>query len=135
MKMNKIYPSDLDACEWDLIAHFFVRDKDSPRKRGREAYKNNPRDMVNAIFYRSKTGCQWRLLPKDFPPHSAVSTFFYRLVHSGQWQKIQDALRKTYRKEKGDKPSPTYAITDSQSVKTAHGGEQIGYDSGKKNQG
>ena len=89
--------------------------------------------ILNAIFYLNRSGCQWRLLPKDFPPKSTVFGYFAAWRQSGLWEKLNAVLRQKVRVQDGRKPSPTAAILDSQSVKGAEqGGDAIGYDAGKK---
>jgi putative transposase len=87
---------------------------------------------VNAVLYLVKTGCQWRLLPNDFPPYGAVWSFYRRAVKSGKWEKAMDLLVQKVRKNAGRKPSPTYVLIDSQSVKTTSASEERGIDGGKK---
>ena len=92
------------------------------------------RTVYNAILYVQKTGCQWRMLPGDFPPWKAVYANFMRHRDRGTFEKINDFLVAKARVAKGRKPKPTAAIIDSQSVKTVQKGRQRGYDAGKKNQ-
>ena len=94
--------------------------------------KYDKREMVNAVLYLVKTGCQWRNLPKDFPNWKAVSMFFYRAQRKGIWDKVQKMLVKKARIQKGRNENPTYALIDSQSVKTVSSNEGRGYDGGKK---
>ena len=75
--------------------------------------------MLNAILYVTRTGCQWRLLPHDFPAWEAVYACFNRLSKKGVWQQINDALRQQVRTEVGRDPQPSLLIIDSQSVQTA----------------
>lgn len=133
--MRKTYTSDLEDLEWNLLASYFEPDPTQKRKRGRVNYRNHPREIVDAIFYRIKTGCQWRNLPKDFPNYNSVATHYYKWVKSGLWERILHTLRKINRTDQGKKAMPTYAIMDSQSVKTCYGGKKIGYDGGKKIKG
>lgn len=133
--MPKTYTSDLLDSEWNLIAKFFEPDPKKKRKRGRINYVNEPRDIVDAIFYRLKTGCQWRNLPSDFPKWESVATHYYKWVKNGLWKKVSRSLSRIYRVSQGKKPNPTYAIMDSQSVKTGCGAKKIGYDGGKKVKG
>jgi putative transposase len=117
------YPSDVTDKEWEIIEDLIpVGNKSGWHKRS----------LVNAVFYVEKTGCQWRFLPRDYPPYSTVWSFFHRARDSGLWERIKDALVKEARKKAGRKESPTYAIIDSQSVKTVAASEQCGFDGGKK---
>ena len=119
------YPSDLTDAEWAIIEPLF------PVGNKSELHK---RSLVNAVFYIEKTGCQWRMLPHDYPPYSAVWSFFRRARDSGLWDRIKDMLVKMTRVKAGRKPDPTYGIIDSQSTKTVAASEERGIDGGKKSQ-
>jgi len=117
------YASDLTDKEWSIIEGFFpLGNRCSWHKRS----------LVNAVLYLVKTGCQWRLLPHDFPPHDTVWSFYRRAKESGLWEKIMDALVKKTREQAGRNASPSYGIIDSQSTKTDAANEERGYDGGKK---
>ena len=118
-----IYPSDLTDEEWNEIQPLF---------KGMRHRKWSKRILVNAVFYVNKTGCQWRQLPKDFPPYQTVYSFFQRACKSGLWDKILQYLVRRTREKAGRNTNPSYAIIDSQSVKSVYKGEERGYDGGEK---
>lgn len=118
------YPSDLTDAEWTVIAQFFSAGNKS---------KWHKRSLVNAALYVSKTGCQWRFLPHEYPPHDTVWSFYRRARESGLWDKILALLVKMTRQNAGRSASPTYGIIDSQSAKTVTASEDRGIDGGKKN--
>lgn len=121
--MQRSYSSDLTDAQWKLIKPLFAR---------QTFRKHHPRSILNALFYLSKTGCQWRLLPEGFPPWQTVYYHFRRWVASGLLERLTDALRRCARVRIGRKPSPSAAIIDSQSVKTSQVGGVRGFDGGKK---
>lgn len=121
------YATDLTDKQWDKIKIFF-----DTGKYGNRA-KHDKRTLVNAVFYITRTGCQWRMLPNDFPPHFTVHSFYRRAKKKGIWEKILQALVKESRIKSGRNSDPTYSIIDSQSVKTVGRSAQIGIDGGKKN--
>ena len=86
------------------------------------------------MIYIIKTGCQWRLLPKDYPPYKTVYSFYKRAKDKGIWEKIMDGLVEKSRLKMGRKAQPSYSLIDSQSVKTTGNAMDRGIDGGKKNQ-
>jgi putative transposase len=126
MESEQEYFSDLTDRQWQLIRQLLP-----PVKRlGRKAIDR--RSVVNGILYVVRSGCQWRMLPSDFPNWSTVYGVFWRWRNDGTWQKVHDRLREKTRKQSGKKSTPTAAILDSQSIRTAEGGAEKGYDAGKK---
>ena len=107
------YESDVTDKEWEIVESMLP--KQGPLGRPRET---DLREVFNAIQYVLATGCQWRALPRDFPPHSTVINYFYRWQGDGVFDCMMDALRELARAEAGRKVEPTASIIDSQSVKT-----------------
>lgn len=121
------YASDMTDGEWALIA----RRLPARHRLGRPR-KVCLRSVVEAILFILSTGCQWRALPKDFPPYSTVQGYFYAWRDSGRWQQIVAALVRRARKKLGHKPRPTAAVIDSQSAPTTQAGGPRGFDAGKR---
>lgn len=124
------YSSDLEDNEWEIIKNFFKKQDN----RGVEA-THNKRDIVDAILYVVKTGCQWNMLPNDYPNYKTVHEYFMTWSRNKVWEKALDKLNEIHRKKKGKNPTPSYGIIDSQSVKTITNSEDRGFDGGKKVKG
>jgi len=122
---TQFYPSDVTDAQWALIEpHIPVYPGGRPRK-------TDLRDVVDAILYVLRTGCQWRYLPKDFPPKSTVWRYFDEWRHNGTLDTIHDVLRRKVRAAEKPYSPRTTASVDSQSVDTTSGGEQRGRDNAK----
>ena len=118
------YASDLSDRQWANIEPLF------PRAGNRSKWEK--RELVDAVLYLVDNGCKWRNLPHDFPPYTTVANFYDAANRSGLWEKIRAALVERVRTEAGRKAGPSYAIIDSQSVKTTSAAEGRGIDRGKK---
>src|SRR5947199_10784933 len=119
------YPSDVTDEPWAWI------EPRLPGTSGGRPRKTDLRDVVDAIFSILRTGCQWRYLPKDFPPKSTVWRYFNQWRHDGTLDTIHDRLRRQVRTAEKPYQPRTSASVDSQSVDTTSGGEQRGRDNAK----
>ena len=111
------YPSDLTGAEWELVAALI-----GPAKRGGNKRRVDVREVMNGIMYILSTGCQWRAIPKDLPPKSTVYDYFDLWTWDGTLDRIHHALYEQCREREQREASPTAAIIDSQSVKSAEKG-------------
>lgn len=111
------YPSDLTDAEWAIIAPMVP-----PPRRGGRPRETDMREVMNAVRYVLRTGCQWRELPKDFPPRSTVYGYFWEWSRYGVLDRLHHALLVQCREAEGREPGPSAAVIDTQAVKAAEKG-------------
>lgn len=124
------YRSDLTNKQWQLIEPHLPAEKDRGRPRTTDL-----REVVNALLYMLRTGCQWDMLPEGFPPKSTVHDYFNAWKKDGTLDEINRVLREQIRTKSGRKRLPSATIIDSQTSKTASVSESTGYDGAKKTKG
>jgi putative transposase len=115
--MGQRYLTDLTEAEWTILAPLIPAAKPGGRPRTTDMH-----EVVSAILYSLRNGCQWRMLPKEFPPHQTVSHYFWTWRRAGVWERIHDTLRGDLREASGRTREPSAGINDSQTVKTIEKG-------------
>lgn len=127
---RKSYRSDLTDKQWRLLESHLPPEKERGRPR-----TTNLREVVNALMYQLRTGCQWDMIPEGFPPKSTVNGYFNAWKRDGTLDEINRALRENIRLKEGRNRMPSASIIDSQTTKTASVSESTGYDGAKKTKG
>jgi transposase len=116
-RKSERYPTDLNDAEWAIVAPLIPS-----AGRGGRHRTVDMREVMNALMYLLRTGCQWRMLPKDFPPRSTVYRYFRLFIEMRVWDQIHHHLLMMLREKMGREASPSAGIIDSQSVKGAEKG-------------
>ena len=132
MQKTTLYPTDLTDEQWNLL-QLALPPRKTRKSRGRPPA--DLRRICSALLYFVRSGCAWRLLPRDFGPWKTIYHYFWLWTKQGCWKIIHDLLREAVRKAAGKRSQPTAAILDSQTVRSADQAGERGYDAAKKTKG
>src|SRR5215471_6073628 len=127
------YPTDVSDAQWEVLQLVLPTPKWHPGGPGRKPM--DLRCVINGIFYVNKTGCQWRMIPTNIGNAHTIYGYFRRWRCVGVWARVMDTLRQWERQSQGRLPEPSASCADSQSIKTATQGEDVGFDGNKKVKG
>jgi putative transposase len=133
MSTTRYYPTDVTEAQWALLLAMLPARRWRPGGPGRPPY--DLRCVINGMLYLLKTGCQWRMLPREFGKWNTIYGYFQRWRREGVWAHRMEALRQLERRRRGRQSEPSAGSVDSQSIKTATQGSAVGFDGGKKVKG
>jgi len=126
-KPTRTYPTDLNDTEWAQIEQYLPKTKNTGRPR-----KYSWREVFNGIFYMVKNGCVWRAIPKDLPPWVTLYGYFRQFQKTRRWERLNRVIREQVRQRAQREATASLMILDSQTTKSAEGGEKRGFDGFKR---